>query len=257
MDGNTTAAVQTQQTAGTTSVTLNTWSSDWKVLSVSALLTAAMLWLTWLHAAAALTFQEHLPTMIPGIFSSMLIISLLVERVIEVFVSLWCDPQTAVHQQNLNYWKGRQGHLKRHIQALIAERDNPQAPADEARKQEINKLLTDKYAKIEEANANADNEEKALLPFQARTQKVAIWIGLVVGVFTSAVGFRFLSQIVILDDAFKNTSQFHWFVVADVLLTGAVLAGGSKLVHQIFSIYEAFMGSTQKLLSAKGATGTG
>lgn len=52
------------------------------------------------------------------------------------------------------------------------------------------------------------------------------------GMITSAVGFRFLSQIVVL--------------------TGAVLAGGSKLVHQIFGVYEAYTTAWSKAAQARG-----
>ncbi len=100
-------------------------------------------------------------------------------------------------------------------------------------------------------------ETKALLPFKARTRKVAVWIGLAVGLFTSAVGYRFLTQLVDLTPIYNPpthfvSGQFGWFVAADVLLTGAVLAGGSKAVHQIFAVYESFMQSTQKLADKKG-----
>jgi len=43
-------------------------------------------------------------------------------------------------------------------------------------------------------------------------------------------------------------------VDADVLLTGAVLAGGSKAIHQILSVYDAFMSATQDKLSDKSRT---
>ena len=51
-----------------------------------------------------------------------------------------------------------------------------------------------------------------------------------------------------------KTTQSTMFIAADVLLTGAVLAGGSKLVHQIFSVYESFMETTSKSLSDKSRT---
>jgi len=85
-----------------------------------------------------------------------------------------------------------------------------------------------------------------------------------VGVLTAAVGFRFLYQIVDFDQAALPESQTGWFIFADVLLTGAILAGGSKAIHSIFlvvvqlqtvplpifSVYETFMNSTQANASA-------
>jgi hypothetical protein len=70
------------------------------------------------------------------------------------------------------------------------------------------------------------------------------------GIFVSAAGFRFLGQIVSVD---AKNSQYSFFLAADVLLTGAVFAGGSKLIHQIFSVYDSFMNATQDSAAKKGA----
>ena len=40
-------------------------------------------------------------------------------------------------------------------------------------------------------------------------------------------------------------------IAVDVVLTGAVLAGGSKLVHQIFGVYEAYTTALSKAAQAK------
>jgi hypothetical protein len=227
-----------------------------RVFVICAALGGLMLWRAGVTGAVGLPIKTDVS--IPAVFGSLFLVSLFVERVIEVFVSVWSDRQTAVHEQNLDYWQSRQGRLAQDVQKLVAERDGTPTP-DAARKATIDQLLQQKRASIEEADANADIEMKALLPFEARTRKVSIWIGLVVGLFTSAVGFRFLSQIVDVSAIYKpaehvNSEQFGWFVAADVLLTGAVLAGGSKLVHQIFSVYDSFMDSTQKSLSDKSKT---
>lgn len=229
------------------------WPSDTIVFVVCALLCLLFLWRAGAVGAVGLVFRQDLFSALPSLFSSLLLVSLFVERVIEVFVSVWSDRQSAVHQQNLEYWQSRQARLDQEVQKLVAERDGTPAP-DSSRKVVIDQLLEQKRNGSEEADAAMDVEEKALLPFEARTRKVSTWIGLVVGMFTAAVGFRFLAQIVDLSALLKPTDQgasqqYGWFVVADVLLTGAVLAGGSKLVHQIFSVYNTFMDATQKSLA--------
>ena len=77
-----------------------------------------------------------------------------------------------------------------------------------------------------------------------------------IGVIASAVGFRFLGQLVELPTttAFRSSAQYQWFTGADILLTGAVLAGGSKLIHNIFSVYTSFMLTTSKALSDQSKT---
>jgi hypothetical protein len=244
------ADIQTQKTINTLSTKEKYFRSDWIVFLLSAFLGAVMLWYAGSTGTTSVKFVENIGLFITKVFGSMFLVSLFVERVIEVFVFIWCDRQSAVHEQNLDYWQARQGRLKQDIQALVAERQNA-VDLDSSRKMRIDDLIRDKSIAIDEYGTNADNEEKALLPFQARKRKVSTWIGLVIGIFTSAVGFRFLSQIVELDAAFTKTNQYMWFVAADVLLTGAVLAGGSKLVHQIFSVYDSFMESSKKSFSNK------
>lgn len=63
---------------------------------------------------------------------------------------------------------------------------------------------------------------------------------------TSAVGFRFLNQIVDLSKINTHSLQYAAFIIADILLTGTVLAGGSKAIHSIFSVYDEFMDATRK-----------
>jgi hypothetical protein len=195
----------------------------------------------------SLAFDPKLNQNLPNVLTTLLVVSLFVERVIEVFVSAWSDSKVDQHEQNRDYWKSRQAELKNDVSVLLSELNGANPPNAE-RQAVINSLLSSKRAAIEDAGLNADIESKALLPFEARTRRISTWIGLVVGMLVSAVGFRFLGQIV---SVATDTSQYPYFIAADVLLTGAVLAGGSKLVHQIFSLYESFMNATQDKLTNK------
>ena len=225
------------------------WPTDYKVYTICGITIVAMLFLAGLRGWTQLTFLD---ASIPKIFASMLLVSLFVERVIEVFVSVWVDRESAGHEQNFDYWQGRQGKLAKEVEALIAERNGDPKPKED-RINEIDESLAKKREQIDTAVAYADVESKALLPFAARTLKVSTWVGLVVGVLASAAGFRFLGQLVELPTD-RGDGQYQCFIAADILLTGAVLAGGSKLIHNIFSVYGSFMSSTSKALSDQSKT---
>ena len=208
--------------------------------------------------SVGLAFRDDLNSTLPGIVSTLLIVSLFVERVIEVFVSVWSDRETDEHEQNRDYWQSRQAQLKGEVATLLSELSGTPPPNPD-RMKVIETLLEEKRNGIELANGNADAESKALIPFEARTRRISSWIGLAVGILVSAVGFRFLNQIVSLGPIYDPgkhliSPQYGLFVDADVLLTGAVLAGGSKAIHQIFSVYDAFMSATQDKLSDKSRT---
>ena len=91
------------------------WRSDWIVFLVTAVLGIVMLWYAGSTKSVELKFPNNLGTMLVGVFSSMHLVSLFVERVIEVFVSLWCDRQSAIHEQNLDYWQTRQAKLNQPV----------------------------------------------------------------------------------------------------------------------------------------------
>lgn len=225
-----------------------TWPTDYRVYAICGVVVASVLYLAGEQRWGAIKFDSK--ASVPSVLGSMLAVALFVERVIEVFVSVWVDRASAIHEQNLDYWQSRQAQLGRDVQALITERNGQPAP-DTTRIAAIDTLLVSKRADIDGAVKCADDEAKALLPFRARTLKVSTWVGLTIGVAVSAAGFRFLAQLVSVptDAAFLNSGQYQCFLGVDMLLTGAVLAGGSKLIHNIFSVYSSFMNTTSKNLS--------
>ena len=75
---------------------------------------------------------------------------------------------------------------------------------------------------------------------------MSTWVGIAIGVITSAVGFRFLDQIVDISKIAGYSNHYGWFIFVDVLLTGAILADGSKTIHRIFALYDTFMESTRE-----------
>lgn len=245
-------AVETSKATAVKVLKITSWPTDYKVYAICGIVIAVMLGLAGYQTWGKLVFDDKAPIL--SIFGSMLLVALFVERAIEVFVSVWVDRDSAIHEQNLDYWQGRQGQLAKEIAALIAERNGADKPAND-RLVAIDESLVERRRKIDEAVGYADNEGKALLPFRARTLKVSTWVGLVIGVITSAVGFRFLAQLVKApDSAFLASAQNQWFVGVDILLTGAVLAGGSKLIHNIFSVYTSFMSTTSKSLADQSKT---
>lgn len=222
---------------------------DVLVMTVAVVLPLLILGIVWWMSPVALDIRDGLETIIPSLLGAMLVVSTFVERVVEVFVAVWRHPQAAIHEQNLDFWRARHARLTQDIQALIAERNGVPAP-DAARKEAIDQLLMDKRNDVAAAVNGIDIEEKALLPFQSTTRRVSVTIGLVVGILAAAVGFRFLAQLVKFDPTL-SAPQRAWFAVVDVLLTGAVLSGGSQLIHQIFSVYSAFMESTRKAAATR------
>ncbi|MFL6417204.1 MAG: hypothetical protein ACJ74Y_16205 [Bryobacteraceae bacterium] len=229
---------------------MNWWQRNWNVI-LWGIATAVVLWVSVKESFVGIAFTEDLGSKVPGLLGSLLLVSLFVERVIEVFVSIWRDEDTDRLEQQLANFQDTHARRKQEIVDLVKEASDPKTTAQ--RQTEIAAVLTDKRQQLNLAEVGEDGVKQQLVPKYAHTRRVSTWVGLAVGVLTAAVGFRFFHQIVNLKQAALPKSQMAWFTFVDVLLTGAILAGGSKAIHNIFSVYETFMNSTEKRASASAA----
>ena len=236
------------------------WLARNPSLILSAIATVIFLVISIRNHFVGIPFVEDVTSKVPGLLGSLLLVSLFVERVIEVFVSIWRDERTDMLEQQCANYQDLQARRKQEIAALQNEASDLKNPPTDDRKGEIKSLLNEKRGDLEKAEKAEDLVKEQLVPKYAHMRRITTWIGLAVGVLASCVGFRFFNQIVALDKIvpFDQTSesqkalayQKDWFICADVLLTGAILAGGSKAIHSIFSVYQSFMNSTEKRTTA-------
>jgi hypothetical protein len=97
-----------------------------------------------------LKFDPDLYKNLPNVLSTLLVVSLFVERAIEVFVSAWSDPEADRHEQNRDYWTSRKAEIKSDLAVLLSEL-NGTPPPNPDRQATIVDLLRVKRAAIEEA----------------------------------------------------------------------------------------------------------
>lgn len=75
--------------------------------------------------------------------------------------------------------------------------------------------------------------------YKDETRKIALWAALTAGILISVIGIRGIEPFIILDS--KNNWQNSWFRILDIFLTGAVIAGGSDVIHKILQVFTTFM----------------
>jgi hypothetical protein len=174
-------------------------------------------------------------------------VALFVERVIEVFVNIWQNPQADVLEQQLEFEQAIQVHREAEIARLTARLTD--AALSEQDREAIRNTIRSREQERSDSERAAEELERQLVRFRAATRRIATWTGILVGVLTAGVGFRMLAGLVDVSALLENGPQwqYHWFVAADVLLTGAVLAGGSKAVHQIFNLFDTVMATSQSI----------
>jgi hypothetical protein len=182
-----------------------------------------------------LGWKERFPDHVAATVGALLLAATLVERVVEVVLSIWKRAEVDQLEQSLEFQQAIQVDRRSDIAAI----DN--RLADPARSAEEKNTLTQKRAvkegELETAENEAERLEKLLVPYSAETRRLALWIGFAAGTVVSAVGIRLLANLVHFDKALVGR-QCNWFVLVDMVFTGAVLAGGSKAVHRVASLLE-------------------
>jgi hypothetical protein len=151
-----------------------------------------------------------------------MVISLFLERAIEVFISVWRNPDAV----------GLDVQLERAEQSLKEAIDS----------QSIRQLQAEQAAlKIKRARYKVD------------TQTLAMWVGFFSGLLISVAGLRCLEGMVKIE-ALTNWPEKQQFLfrLVDVLLTGGLLAGGSEGLHKVAQVYTTFMDTTNRRLRGAG-----
>ncbi len=160
----------------------------------------------------ALKLSQEGLTLFGQILGTLLMMSAVLERALDVLLSI---PRAEDSEK------------------LRAAVDEQQRIVDEAQKQNT---------PVPQDMINALEKAKAVrAEFRAKTMRLAMVGGLVVGVVVSAIGFRVLQTLIdttSLDELGRLQRSAFDFV--DIVLTGAVLAGGSDGIHKLIEVYRRF-----------------
>lgn len=166
----------------------------------------------------SLAFKSDLNVTVLSMFGYLMLISLFVERAIEIILSSWrsagadkLDRQLEKIKKEFSKYKG-----------------------DDV----VGKVQAQKLSKELEQLEDERSEYRAVSRF------AALWIGMVIGVIVSLIGVRILGM---LFETFDLTEfQGGLFIVIDLLLTGFVLAGGSEAINKIYKVYSSFMNKVEQ-----------
>jgi hypothetical protein len=143
-------------------------------------------------------------------FTPLVLIALFIERSLEVFITVWRGGKTT--------------ELQRVVEAAIA---------------------------LPEGGTKAEavwSATKALNDYKSATQQIALPSGLILGIVISSIGVRGLGNFADLSGL--PATQKYLFNVADVLLTGAVMGGGSDFMHKIITTFTDLMDATSQKAKA-------
>jgi len=170
-----------------------------------------------------LDFKPLTPQVFAGLIGWLFAISLFVERAVEVVVLVFRDSQADLLDEA----------------AARATKAVALLAGAAASKEAMDAAIKD---------ANTAHDQKII--YRAETKEIALLVGFVFGIFVSLAGVRALHGL--LSD---STPTGTLFTVADIVVTGAMLAGGSEGIHRMVNAFTSFMDSlsTQADASQKRA----
>lgn len=162
---------------------------------------------------ASLVFRTFNVTEFVQSMMPLVMFALFIERVLEVFLTSWRAHRTAELKKRAAFARKK------------SSKQESRLPAEDAYRQ-----------------------------YRSQTQRIAFFAGTTLGVVVAALGIRVL-ELSVDPVVFKTLPhvQQRLFRTTDVLMTGAVLGGGSDALHQLVMVFTNFMGTAAK--RAKGGEG--
>ena len=106
-------------------------------------------------------------------------------------------------------------------------------------------------------NAQNDREkvdaQRALDAYRARTQTLAMYSGFAIGIIVGIAGVRILKLL--FDTTSLTGDQETLFHAMDILLTAGLVAGGSKGINAVTSLFGKYLEASRQQAAARGKEG--
>jgi hypothetical protein len=200
------------------------WIPDVLLLGAATVAAVAGTLAGW--AAGPLSFKPLTAQAFAGEIGWLVAVALIIERAVEVIVMVFRDPQAD----------------------LLDEAESQAAEALQSAETAAVAVAADPAAAAPSKAQAADTATKARLTlaaarrrtivYRSGTKMLALRVGFVFGVAVSLAGVRALGGL--LPD---KTVVSALFTVVDVVITGAMLAGGSEGIHRMANVFTSFMDS--------------
>jgi hypothetical protein len=185
-----------------------------------AALVAASAAAAWLAGNfTGLAFKPFQADEIVGNLTALFLISLFLERALEVFVSSWRDADCRTLEHDIRH-------------ALAAAKAAPDAAA------------------AAEAERTVREKRHALQLYKAKTARVAFTCGLVAGAVIALAGARALGPLLVHLPQ-PGTPQALVVTIVDVVITAGLIGGGSDGIHKLVSVITDYLDAVRGKVAAK------
>jgi len=201
----------------------------------------------WDVPYATVDFEASVYDKVVETLTPILFVGLLVERLLEVFVSGGRKHDRQPLERSLLKSKEKLNQLDGRRAALQAQLDSPGAKVlSDPQRSNILARLNKVADHVPEAQRNYREADAALEKFKGETRKIAYVLGTLMGLVIGLAGVRALSPVVKSKVDDWEVGQQILFHGADVALTAALLAGGAAGIHQVISVFGDYTKKARK-----------
>lgn len=197
----------------------------------------------------SLPFWPFTTNDIVTLLTNFALIALLIERAVEVILAVTRAKDKRIMKAKITIAQRRKKELSETYDVIGQKMKGP------ANSENLSNEMLEIMKSTKGAMSRKDDEmEKVateLTAYAGTTKIISMIYAFTFGIISGALGFRILEPLV--DPAvFKQLEGFHKSIFAgfDVLITGAVLGGGSNGIHKILDTFLSWFDKTR--LSLKG-----
>ena len=204
--------------------------------AIVGILVAAFLWLmnSWGQQFQALPLSSPSPADVGKALLGFLLVSLFVERAIQVYKNVWREPGKA---ERLHKVRATNTAIEIKRKSLGADSE----AKGKAALVEAKELVEEKVDAVRDLNA-----------YQSQTREQVTWGGLLLGLVIALCGVRALDVFVVDDAPLKPEFwQYYLFGAVDVLVTGALIGGGADGIHRIISVFTTYADETKRQMEGQ------
>jgi len=172
-----------------------------------------------------LPFKALTPQAFVGLIAWLFAVTVFVERAVEVVVMVFRDQKADL--------------LDEAESRATDASDNATKAAALANTNAVGQADKDKAATVAEGARMAlaaAHKEKVI--YRAETKEIALLVGFMFGTLVSLAGVRALHGLLA-----ETAVSDNLFTVADILVTGGMIAGGSEGIHRMANVFTSFMDS--------------
>lgn len=213
------------------------------VKAATAIIVASFAAIAWIYGTGVkydtLKFVSVTYDSVVELLTPILLLALFVERTLEVFVASGRKLERAGIDLELASAKLKRAQLDKEVEKLtqLMAADEFAKQEEEARRKIIERCKEITEKEVGKADTAVNEAEGKVDEYRSETRVITFAFGTALGILIALAGVRAVGPLVDYQPANWSTLQLILFHGIDVVLTGALLAGGASGFSQVLTVF--------------------